>query len=84
MPNTQKCTKIFQVELVYNSMKLCGERYAEVELELDILLNMIEESRRRMNESARDRSLTDPDVVQISQGLDRLLNQYYEMVYRAG
>ncbi|WP_328812361.1 aspartyl-phosphate phosphatase Spo0E family protein [Paradesulfitobacterium ferrireducens] len=55
-----------------------------MELELDILLNMIEESRRRMNESARDRSLTDPDVVQISQGLDRLLNQYYEMVYRAG
>lgn len=55
-----------------------------MELELDILLNLIEECRRRMNESARDRALTDPDVVQISQGLDRLLNQYYALVSRTG
>ena len=55
-----------------------------VEFELNVLLHMIEESRRQMNEFARDRCLTDPDIVRISQGLDHLLNQYYAMVRKNG
>ncbi|MDA8226779.1 MAG: aspartyl-phosphate phosphatase Spo0E family protein [Desulfitobacterium hafniense] len=41
------------------------------------LLERIEESRRFMHELSKDKNLTDPEVVTISQGLDRLLNEYY-------
>ena len=41
------------------------------------LLVAIEELRRKMHEYADGKGLTDPGVVEISQELDRLLNQYY-------
>ncbi len=44
---------------------------------LNNLLDSIEEFRRKMNEIAEGRSLTDPMVLEFSQGLDILLNQYY-------
>lgn len=46
-------------------------------MESDKLLSFIEESRKNMNEFAKGRSLTDPMVVKLSQGLDKLLNMYY-------
>ncbi len=46
-------------------------------MESDKLLSIIEESRKKMNEFAKGRSLTDPMVVKLSQGLDKLLNMYY-------
>jgi len=43
------------------------------------LLKRIEELRNRLNLFAFARSLVDPEVVSLSQLLDRLLNQYYRV-----
>lgn len=40
------------------------------------LMLRIERLRRQLNQYAKDRSLTDPDVVRLSKRLDRLLNEY--------
>lgn len=40
------------------------------------LMYRIEQERRRLYEFASDKSLFDPEVVQLSQHLDRLLNEY--------
>lgn len=44
---------------------------------LNNLLDSIEEFRRKMHEIAEGKSLTDPIVLEFSQGMDILLNQYY-------
>lgn len=43
------------------------------------LLEMIEKLRQEMYILAEGRSLADPDVIEISQRLDRLLNQYFHL-----
>ncbi|AFM43508.1 Spo0E like sporulation regulatory protein [Desulfosporosinus acidiphilus SJ4] len=42
-------------------------------------MSLIEDARRKLNDSAESRSLTDPEIVTMSQCLDRLLNEYYLM-----
>ena len=43
-------------------------------------LQKIESLRQLMHAVAREKDLTDPEVVNISQRLDRLLNQYHALV----
>lgn len=43
------------------------------------LLKRIERLRKRLNKLGQTRNLIDPEVVQVSQQLDRLLNQYYSV-----
>lgn len=43
----------------------------------DSLMLLIEDARRELNNSAKYRSLTDPEIVGMSQRLDALLNEYY-------
>lgn len=43
------------------------------------LLLQIEELRRRLNKFAFGRSLVDPEIVELSQRLDHLLNEYYRL-----
>ena len=47
-------------------------------MECDVLtiLDMIENLRRLMYDEARDKNLSDPELVSLSQSLDRLLNVY--------
>lgn len=45
---------------------------------LNNLLDSIEEFRRKMNEIAEGKSLTDPMVIEFSRDLDILLNKYYD------
>lgn len=40
------------------------------------ILKKIEELRKRLNKFGLTRNLIDPEVIRISQQLDRLLNQY--------
>ncbi len=40
---------------------------------------LIEDARRKLNDSAKCKSLTDPEIVDMSQNLDRLLNEFYSM-----
>jgi hypothetical protein len=40
---------------------------------------LIEDARRKLNDSAKSKSLTDPEIVTMSQCLDRLLNEFYLM-----
>jgi hypothetical protein len=40
------------------------------------LLYVIEKLRQQLNELAKNKYLTDPEVVRLSQRLDRLLNKY--------
>ena len=44
---------------------------------MDSLICLIEDARRKLNDSAKSRSLTDPVIVDMSQHLDRLLNEFY-------
>lgn len=44
-----------------------------------ILVNRIEELRSQLNKYSIGKSLTDPEVVSMSQRLDLLLNEYYEL-----
>ncbi|MEN6414187.1 MAG: aspartyl-phosphate phosphatase Spo0E family protein [Veillonellales bacterium] len=44
--------------------------------ELDEILKTIEELRTKLNKLSKGRSLTDPDVLLVSQMLDALLNEY--------
>ena len=43
----------------------------------DLLLRLIEDARMNLNDSAKYMSLTDPEIVGMSQRLDSLLNEYY-------
>lgn len=44
------------------------------------LLNRIEDLRKRLNKFAQTRDLIDSEVVEVSQELDSLLNQYQRLV----
>lgn len=44
------------------------------------LLKRIEVLRKRLNNFAQTRNLVDSEVVEISQQLDRLLNQYQKVI----
>ncbi len=44
------------------------------------LLKRIEGLRKRLNKYGLTRTLIDPEVVSVSQQLDRLLNQYYKVI----
>ncbi|WP_242966875.1 aspartyl-phosphate phosphatase Spo0E family protein [Desulfosporosinus sp. FKA] len=48
-------------------------------VKMDALISLIEDARRKLNDSAKSKSLTDPEIVNMSQCLDRLLNEYYLM-----
>lgn len=41
------------------------------------LLKLIEEMRNQLNQLGKLKPLTDPEVVSLSQKLDKLLNEYY-------
>lgn len=41
------------------------------------LLRLIEEMRNELNQLGKRKPLTDPEVVGLSQKLDKLLNEYY-------
>ncbi|MDR3602034.1 MAG: aspartyl-phosphate phosphatase Spo0E family protein [Desulfosporosinus sp.] len=45
----------------------------------DLLMGLIEEARMNLNDSAKYMSLTDPEIVGMSQRLDSLLNEYYSI-----
>ena len=44
------------------------------------LLKLIEEMRSELNQLGKRKPLTDPEVVDLSQKLDALLNEYYLIV----
>lgn len=46
---------------------------------IDLLMGLIEDARMNLNDSAKYMSLTDPEIVSMSQRLDRLLNEYYSI-----
>lgn len=48
-------------------------------VKMDALMSLIEDARRKLNDTAESKSLTDPEIVNMSQCLDRLLNEYYLM-----
>jgi uncharacterized protein YfkK (UPF0435 family) len=48
--------------------------------ELQEILKTIEEIRAKLNRIAEGKSLTDPEVVSVSQLLDGLLNEYQRMI----
>ena len=56
-----------------------GERGAKLNLYRDFLIHLIEDVRMNLNDSAKYRSLTDPSIVEMSQRLDGLLNEYYSI-----
>lgn len=58
------------------------EEESENLMRADTLLNRIEEQRYLLYITARNRRLADPEVVQMSQTLDRLLNQYHALTPR--
>lgn len=41
------------------------------------LLKPIEDMRKKLNQLGANKPLTDPEVVELSQKLDKLLNEYY-------
>ncbi|AFM01090.1 MULTISPECIES: aspartyl-phosphate phosphatase Spo0E family protein [Desulfitobacterium] len=41
------------------------------------LLKLIEDMRKELNQLGKRKPLTDPEVVDLSQKLDKLLNEYY-------
>jgi hypothetical protein len=43
------------------------------------LLKYIEEVRKELNQLGKHKPLTDPDILKLSQRLDRLLNKYQRM-----
>lgn len=48
--------------------------------ELRLLLLKIEDLRRQLNDLSQGRALTDPEILAASQELDKLLNEYYDLV----
>lgn len=46
------------------------------------LLKRIEGLRRKLNKFGHTRNLIDSEVVEVSQELDSLLNQYYRITYQ--
>lgn len=46
---------------------------------MDSLILLIEETRMRLNDYENYRSLTEPEIIDMSQKLDRLLNEYYSI-----
>ncbi len=44
------------------------------------LLNRIERSRKKLNKFGAVRNLVDPEVVELSQELDFLLNKYHKFI----
>ncbi|KLU62401.1 Spo0E like sporulation regulatory protein [Peptococcaceae bacterium CEB3] len=44
-----------------------------------VLKRRIEKLRRKLNKFGGERGLKDPEVIRMSQQLDHLLNQYYEV-----
>lgn len=55
------------------------ERGVDVKLYRDLLMRLIEDARMNLNDSAKYMSLTDPEIVGMSQKLDTLLNEYYSI-----
>jgi len=50
-----------------------------VKFYIDLLMGLIEDARMNLNDSAKYMSLTDPEIVGMSQRLDCLLNEYYSI-----
>jgi hypothetical protein len=50
-----------------------------VKWDIPRLLKPIEETRQELNQLGKRKPLTDPEVVKLSQKLDRLLNEYYQI-----
>ncbi|MDQ7092986.1 aspartyl-phosphate phosphatase Spo0E family protein [Desulfosporosinus sp. PR] len=48
-------------------------------VKMDSLMFLIEDARRKLNDFAKSRCLTDPEIVNMSQDLDKLLNEFYSM-----
>ncbi|WCK55416.1 aspartyl-phosphate phosphatase Spo0E family protein [Aneurinibacillus sp. Ricciae_BoGa-3] len=44
------------------------------------LLKRIEELRKELNQATKDKTLSDPEIVLISQSLDKLLTQYHKLI----
>lgn len=51
-----------------------------MELDLECLLDLIEAARVNLNNSAKYKSLTDPCILEMSQRLDHLINEYYSIM----
>ena len=52
-----------------------------VEYQISHLTNLIEKMRNELIQLGDRKSFTDPDVVKLSQRLDRLLDEYQELQY---
>jgi len=64
--------------LIRINERMCGV----VKYNILHLQNFIEEMRQDLNQLGNNRkSFTDPDVVNLSQKLDRLLNEYQKLQY---
>lgn len=53
-----------------------------MESQIARLLKFIEETRKDLNQLGMCKPLTDPEVVNLSQRLDLLLNEYYRLNFR--
>lgn len=53
----------------------------QVKSTLETLMVLIEDARRKLNDTANHKNLTDPEIVKLSQKLDHLLNEYYSSQY---
>lgn len=51
-----------------------------MESQIKQLLEIIEDMKIDLNQLGSCKPLTDPDVVNLSEKLDKLLNQYYKML----
>jgi hypothetical protein len=52
-----------------------------VEYQISHINKLIEEMRKELIQLGNRKSFTDPDVVELSQRLDRLLDEYQELQY---
>lgn len=48
--------------------------------DLDNILKLIDELREKLHKKAKDKPLTDPDVLKASQELDRVLDEFYKLL----
>jgi len=48
--------------------------------DLDEILKIIDELREKLHNKAKDKPLTDPDVLKASQELDRALDEFYKLL----
>lgn len=53
-----------------------------MESQIARLLKYIEETRKELNHLGMCKSLTDPEVINLSQRLDLLLNEYHRLYFR--